>query len=304
MALTLVEALKLAPDAITQAVIAEFAEGEIMRNIPFKSITGSGEHYNQEHALPGIGFRGINEAYDESTGVVNPESEPLRIAGGDLDVDVALVKMKGQSERTVQERMKVKALRMAWEHAFIKGDSAIDPRQFDGLQKRVTGSQLVSNAAAGGALSLAKLDQLISQVEQPTGLIMSRRMRDRLTAASRSTSVGGFISFETDGMGQKVAAYGGLPIMVDSISNPVLPFTETSPDGSSSTACTSIYCVSFGDLMMTGIQNTAGIEVRDLGELDSKPVFRTRVEWLNAFAIYNGYAVARLAGVTDVAVVA
>lgn len=302
MALTLVEALKIAPDPITAAVIAEFAEGEIMRNIPFKSIVGSGEHYNREHALPGVGFRGINEAYDESTGVLNPESEPLRIAGGDLDVDVALVKMKGQNERTIQERMKVKALRMAWEHAFIKGDSAIDPRQFDGLQKRVTGSQLISNADAGGALSLAKLDQLISQVEQPTHLIMSRRMRDRMTAASRTTGVGGFVSFEADGMGQKMATYGGMPILVDSISNPVLPFTETSPDGSSSTACSSIYCISFGEMMVTGIQNTAGIEVRDLGELDSKPVYRTRVEWLNAFAIYNGFAIARLYGVTDAAV--
>lgn len=309
MALTLLESAKLAQDPLKRAVIEEFAAGDVLGTVPFANEEGTGVHYNKEQALPGVGFRGFNEGFSESTGILNPESEAFKIFGGDLDVDSALVAMKGAAIRTVHERMKVKALRLNWEYQFIKGDAAAsDNKGFDGLQKRVTGSQLISNAAAGAALSLANLDSLISQVESPTHLIMSKTMRDRLTAASRSTSLSGFINYEQDEFGRKLPFYGGLPILVDSISNPILTFTETSPDGSSSTACTSIYCVSFGDMMVTGIQGRNpsggfGIDVRDLGELDSQPVYRTRVDWNCSFAIYNGYSVARLYGITNAAVV-
>lgn len=303
MALNLLEMKKTVEDPLTVAVIEEFSTGDIMATIPFEAITGSGVFYNRQSSLPGVAFRGINEAYTEGTGVLNPQSEALKICGGDLDVDTALVKMGGSSVRTSHERMKLENIRMTWEQKFIKGDSSVDPREFDGLQKRVTGSQLISNADAGGALSLAKLDQLISQTKKPTNLIMSRLMRDRLTAASRGVSIGGYITYDQDQFGRKLAFYGGLPILIDDVSNPVLPFNETSPDGSSSTACTSIYCVSFGPQMLTGIQNGVP-EARDLGEVQDAPVYRTRVEWLNAFAIYNGYSVARLAGITNTAVVA
>jgi hypothetical protein len=51
-----------------------------------------------------------------------------------------------------------------------------------------------------------------------------------------------------------------------------------------------------------GIQNQ-GVDVRDLGELETKPVLRTRVEWYAGIACYSGKAMARLRGVKDVAVV-
>lgn len=302
MALNLLEYKKTVQDPLQAAIIEELTEGQVMATIPFENITGSGVFYNREDTLPGVSFRGFNEAYAESTGVINPQSDPLKIFGGDLDVDKALIAMYGPSRRTSEERMKVKALRLTWEQTFIKGDSATNPRQFDGLQKRVTGSQLISNNVAGAALSLAKLDEAISQVEMPTHIIMSRRMRDRLTAASRNTATGGFVQFEQDEFGRKLPFYAGLPILIDSISNPILPFTETSPDGTSSTSCTSIYVVSFGDRMLTGIQN-GDPQVNDLGEVQDKPVLRTRVEWLNGMAVYNGFSVARLAGITDAAVV-
>jgi hypothetical protein len=308
MAMTLLEMAKSVSDPLTAAVIEEFAEGDIIRNIPFENVNGTGVHYNREESLPGIGYRGINESYDEGTGVLNPQSEALMIAGGDLDVDRALVDMNGPARRTSEERSKVKALRLAWERNFIKGDSSLNPRVPDGLQVRVRGSQLIANSNTGAALSLGKLDTTISQVEDATHIIMSRKMRDLLTAASRGTQTGGYIQYEQDAFGRKVGMYGGLPILIDSVSNPVLPFNETSPDGATSTVCNSIYVVSFGDRKLTGIQGAVngsyGISVRDLGELNTKPVFRTRVDWYNAIAIYNGFSVARLYGILDAPVVA
>lgn len=310
MALTLLEAAKLEQDPLKRAIINEFAAGEIMGSIPFANEDGTGVHYNRVDEMPGVGFRGINEAYDESTGVINPQAEAFKFFGGDLDVDAALVAMKGPVVRQQHEQLKVAALRQAFEYQFIKGDSSLNPRAFDGLQKRITGSQLVENAASGGALSLAKLDSLLSQirVDGSTRLLMSRSVRDRLTAASRSSTIGGFITYETDEFGRKLANYGGVPILTDDVSNPILTYTEAAPDGTGSTF-TSIYAVTFGDMMTTGIQGRNasggyGIDVRDLGELDSKPVYRTRVEWNVSIAIYNGFSVARLAGISDAAVAA
>jgi hypothetical protein len=311
MALTLLEAAKIGnPDPVKNFVINELSEGQILGSIPFADEEGGGVHYSRVESLPGVGFRGLNEAYDESTGVINPESEAFRFYGGDLDVDVTLVAQKGQQIRTAHERLKLQSLRIGFEYNFIKGDSATDPRGFDGLQKRITGSQLVTNVAAGGALSLAKLDSLLSQIRMGpmTYLIMSRAMRDRLTAASRGSSIGGYVVYEPDQFGRKLPQYAGVPILVPDVSSPILPFTETSPDGTT-TASTSIYAVSFGDLEVTGIQgrNPAGgfgVDARDLGEIDSKPVYRTRVDWQCSFAIYNGYSCARLYGITDAAVTA
>ncbi|MDT2287346.1 hypothetical protein P7H17_16695 [Paenibacillus larvae] len=61
--------------------------------------------------MPGVGFRGVNEGYQESTGVVNQLSEGLVIAGGDVDVDRFIVQTRGNvnDQRAIQTQMKTKA---------------------------------------------------------------------------------------------------------------------------------------------------------------------------------------------------
>lgn len=307
MPMTLVEAAKLnSGDVVRAGVIEQFAmASDLLRVIPFMDIPGGSYHYNQEGKLPGVAFRGINEAYSESVGIVNPQVEVLRIAGGDLDVDKALIKMHGPDTRTSHESMKIKALALYLAGKMINGDSLANVREYDGLKNRVTGSQLVSNtgSSAAGALSLAKLDELIDQVDNPTHLVMNKTMRRRLSAAARSTSVGGFITYEIDEFGRKIALYNDLPILIadyDDLGAQVLPFNEAGGNGSGSNA-TSIYCISVGDGMLTGLQNGT-MEVEDLGEIDSKPVLRTRVEWLVGMAALHGRCAARLYSITDAAV--
>jgi len=308
MSLTLVEAAKLATDPIQSAVIEMYARASaILANLPFDTIQGNALKYNREDTLPGIGFRGVNESYTESTGIVNPQTEPLVIAGGDLDVDKFILDTMGMSQRAVQESMKVKALALAWAKAFIKGDSASDPREFDGLQTRLTGNQLIEAGSTDGgdALSLLKLDELIDTVEEPTHLIMNKTMRRRLTVAARTYTIGGFITWEKDAFGQQVAYYNDLPIIIadfDNEGNTILPFTEVGSGGSTATA-TSIYCVSLMPGKVIGIQS-APMEVRDLGELQTKPAMRTRVEWYAGTAMFHGKAAARLRGVSNAAVTA
>jgi hypothetical protein len=46
------------------------------------------------------------------------------------------------------------------------------------------------------------------------------------------------------------------------------------------------------------------MDVRDLGEVDDKPVYRTRVDWLIGLAVMHGRAIARVWGITNAAVTA
>jgi hypothetical protein len=308
MALTLVEASKLyAGDPLRSAIIELYARNsDILRVLPFENIEGNAMRYNREQTLPGIGFRGVNEAYTESTGILNPITEPLLIAGGDLDVDKFIVDTMGMNQRSVHEAMKVKALALKWTETFIKGDQATEPREFDGLQVRCTGGQLIAagSTANGTPLSLAKLDELIDSVENPQYLIMNKTMRRRLTQAARNYTVGGFITYDVDEFGMQVAKYNDLPILIadeDNEGNQILPFTEAATSGTAT--ATSIYCVSFGDGKLMGLQS-GDMSVRDLGELQTKPCYRTRVEWYNGIAVFHGKSASRLWSISDAAVTA
>ncbi len=316
-AITLMEAAKLAlnnGETKRAGVIATFARTSAwLANLPFRNIPGNSYAYDQEGALPGVAFRGVNEAYTASAGIINPASEALRIAGGDLTVDPANVKMFGQGVRATHEQMKVKALAATLTTKLIKGDSTSDPREFDGIQARIStsGSQFVSAGTtdAGDALSLFKLDQLIGLVAGPNKqLWMSKTMIQRLTQAARSTSVGGYITDTKDGFGRQLLMYNGVPLVEAYPENdgtePVV-FDEQgdlagTPGGSSST---SIYCVSLGDGYLSGIQNGI-MEVRDLGESSSSPLLTTRVEWLVGLVAEHPKCIARLGGISNAAVVA
>src|SRR3546814_9206607 len=92
--LTVSEWEKLNPTPLSSGVVEIFAaENPILERLPFINISGNAYKYNIESSLPGVAFRGINEGYPESTGVVNPAVERLTIVGGDSDFDVAQIAM-------------------------------------------------------------------------------------------------------------------------------------------------------------------------------------------------------------------
>lgn len=309
MSLTLIEAAKLYPgDPLRSAIIELYAKSsDILRVLPFDTILGSALRYNQEQTLPGIGFRGINEAYTESTGVINPVTEPLVIAGGDLDVDKFLLDTMGKSQRSVHENMKLKALALAWTKTFIKGDQSTDPKEFDGLQTRIVGDQLITaGATAGGtALSLAKMDEAIDGTENATHILMSKAMRRKFSVAARTATIAGDLRWEKDDFGRQVAIYNDLPIVIvdeDNTGTDILGFNEVCSGGGGVTG-TSLYIVSLGDGKLSGIQGSDP-QVRDLGELQTKSALRTRVEWFNGISVYHPKAAVRLHSIANSAITA
>lgn len=301
MALTLIEAAKLATDMLVRGVIETFAQtSAVLERLPFANIEGNAYRYNIEQALPGIAFRGVNEGFTESTGVVNPKVETLVIGGGDSDVDRFIVQTRSNVNdvRAVHDRLKVKALSLAITRVFFDGDSQANPKEFDGVNKRLSGGTQEFTAGTNGAAltnNQALLDQLIDMVAGvPDVLFMSKAMRREVEKVARASAQ---ISYGLDGFGRRVTEYAGVPIGIietDETGAEILGFDETQ---GSSNVTGSIYAVRFGEEeALWGIQN-GGISARDLGELDTKPVFRTRVEWYLGLVVGHPRSVARLKGI-------
>jgi hypothetical protein len=302
MGMSLLEYSKsVGPNTKRGTIIELFAKNnEILNAMTFENVEGSGVDYNLEAALPGVAFRGINEEYTASAGVINPQHDPLKIAGGTLDVDTALIKMHGSGVRGKHEAMKVKALALKIARNIIKGDSTSDPREFDGLQRRLANDQLICATSGSsdsvGALSLIKLDEAIDQTDNPTAIIMNKKLRRLMTQASRSTTsgIGAHITETIDNWGRQVIKYAGLPILdpgKDNTNVDIIPVTETAGDAGAD--ATSVYVVSFTDGHCEGIQNAA-MEVKDLGLTDSGVIMRTLVEWLMGMALYHPRAATRI----------
>jgi hypothetical protein len=231
----------------------------------------------------------------------------LAIAGGDLDVDTFIVQTEGGARRAIETSMKLKSLALAWAATFFKGDSVASPAAFDGLQRRLIGNQRIANGASanGNALSLSNLDAAIDQTYNPTHLAMSKAMRRRLTQATRNQSIGGIMGQTVDAFGRQVSTYNGLPILeidADNTNTQILGFTEANPGGGSAVG-TSIYVMSLAMDTLCGLQNGLP-RAKDLGEQQSKPAYRTRVEWFSAFALRHPRAATRLWGISNAAVVA
>jgi len=301
MSLTLLEAAKLnSGDVYLQGIVQKFAEtSDLLRVLPFRNISGNSLKYNIEEKLSGVGFRGINESFDESTGILNPQSESLTISGGDFDVDSFIIQTQGSEQRTVQEALKAKALALAWTKTFVKGDSIDNPREFDGLQTRIQGDALLENHATGAGLSLLKLDEAIDNVEGATHILMNKTMRRNLTVAARTQAVGGNITYVLNDFGVQVTYYNDTPILImdkDNNNDDILGFTESDDT-------TSIYVLAIGEGQVEGLQN-GGVTSEDIGQLETKPVYRTRVSWFSTFGIFAPRTACRLSKITNAAVTA
>lgn len=313
MALTLVEAAKLSENDLQRGVIETFIiESAVLDRIPLLTIEGNAYAYNKEGTLPGVEFRAVNAAYSESTGTVVQATESLVILGGDADVDTFIAKTRSNlnDQRAVQTRMKVKAAVIKIQDTFINGDVLVDANAFDGLKKRLTGNQVIT-AATNGLPVLGssdadrhaffdKLDETIAAcIRKPDALYMNKSIRAKIKSSARRLTM---YDQTVDSFGRKIDLYDGIPLLdigTTAAGTDILPQTETV---GSSNVTSSIYAVCFGqdegDAAVTGLTN-GGIDVRDLGEIDAKPVYRTRIEFFCGMATFGGKAAARLQGVLN-----
>lgn len=317
MSLTLEESAKLSEDTLTKGVLETFVQtSPILDRLPFMDIEGNAYAYNEEATLPGMAFRGVNEGYTESTGTVNQKSESLKILGGDADVDRFIQKTRSNlnDQRAEQTALKTKALSYKFQDSFFNGDVDVDPKGFDGLRKRLIGKQVIDAATNGlpivGSSNtdihafLDMLDELLAAVPGINGtngaIYANSAVIRKIGSALRHVSLDAVL--EQDIAGKRSIQWNGIPIL-EAGQNPdgsqILPTTETE---GTATNTSSIYAVKFGqsegDQAVTGLTN-GGVSTEDLGELQEKPVYRTRIEFYVGLGVFGGKAAARLKGVIN-----
>ncbi|MFI1100960.1 major capsid protein [Streptomyces melanogenes] len=267
MSLTLAESAKLSLDQLQRGVIETFVqESPILDRLPLMTVAGNAYRYNEESTLPGVSFRGMNEAYPESTGTLNQRIETLAILGGDADVDKFIVQTRGNlnDQRAVQTAMKVKAASVHFADQFFNGDVEVNPKGFDGLRKRLLGGQILDAKGVGPVANghdfFDALDALVAQVRGISGsngaLYMNAALRAKIESGFRR--LGGAELLSAEIAGKRTTTWKGIPLLdvgqkLDGTD--VLPMTA----GTGGKQTGDIYAVRFGsteaDSGVTGLTN-------------------------------------------------
>ena len=276
--LTLTEASKLSTDMLQKGVIMTMAKSSaVLEKLPFMEIVGNGYAYNLVGELPTIGFRKVNEGYTEGGATVSREVENLVIMGGAVDVDVFIAKTRGNINdiRALQTELKSVATAQTFEKAFFSGDILTDEDGFDGLDARLKKGKGTEIKAE---LTLDALNELLDAVVNGADVLyMSKKMRRKVLALLQASNH--YIENGTDAFGRMVTMYGGIEIRA--IEDSLIPEGK-------------IYAVKFGqEQYVSGLTN-GGIVVRDLGELETKPVYRTRIEFFCGLAVFHNKSFAVL----------
>lgn len=301
-------------------ILQTFAQASpLLAAMPLVSIAGNSYAWTREANLGSVAFRAVNSALTESAGAVETRSVALKIIGGDLDVDNFLIQAHGPATRSAHETMKATLLAQTVAYQIIKGSTTAaggataDANGFDGLQVRYGGGfgsnavvdggenadQILSNSGASDALSIKDLDAAIQSVDNPTHILMAKKMKVNMMAFLRNSSA---VTMTKDEFGRLITTYNGLPILEADVLGTSsglqqLGFNENND------STTSIYVLNLSDMGLHMVQN-GGVQVRDLGEQDSKPVHRTRVEWYCNVVDAHPRCVARLYNIADATAVA
>lgn len=323
MALTLLEAaIQQRADPLQGAFVQMFDEySPIFNLLPMTKIDGRFYDYERVVTLPTQAWRPVNGTITESTGVVNPFREYLKILSGQAEVDMALVRTSPRKANELMERqikLHTQAAMNEFTRAFFEGSELNSAHEMVGLRPRLSGTQLILQASGGGTLTLAKLNDLIDAVpfstRQETGmkrgeglrkvLFMNRTLRRKITTLIEATSGAQHIMVEKDNFGRYVERYRDADIVVveqTGTGTTTLDFDEDPGDGASDTA--SIYAVAMGEDLVHGIHNNSGNNILAIDRyekpLEERPRFMTRFEGYFGMAIDHPKAAARLYGITN-----
>ena len=293
MAITLAEASKLSNDTLLSGVIETIAqESPILQRLPFIEIVGNGLTYNREGTAPSASFYDVGDTWDEDTPTFTQITASLKILGGDADIDNFLKATRSniQDMEAAVVQLKARAVQSLFDDTFVNGDTSVDAGSFDGVGKMAGGGQTVSMGTNGASLSLAKLDELVDKVRggKPDLLLMSRRSRRSLNILARTS--GSFLEADRDQFGNMLQYYDGIPIGLND-------YIGDADTVGTSTDCSTVYAMQFGEGAMTGLTAPGGLTVERVGSLETKDASRIRVKWYAGLALFNTVKLAKLTGV-------
>jgi hypothetical protein len=233
MAVTLAQAKLNTQDDIQAGVIDEFRKSSyILDNLTFDDAVTPGTNgatltygYTRLITQPTAAFREINSEYTTQEVTKDRYTVELKPFGGSFAIDRIVANTGGLvDEVNLQVQQKVKAAKALFHDTIINGDSAIDAKSFDGLNKAITGSSTEFNKATYIDLStstaldtnykefLDLLDEFLSNLDgTPTFLGGNSKLITKIKAVARRA---GYLTQSEDAFGKKVDAYDGI-VLID-----------------------------------------------------------------------------------------
>lgn len=303
-ALTVADSARLSQDVLMQGVYESVLDvSDLALVLPYIHIVGNALTYNREVTPGSVLWRAPLATWSEDTSQFEQVTTPLKIVGGDADVDSFLAQSRSNVNdiRATIIMLKARAQYHEWERAMVHGSGAGDECQ--GLATLIAANpaqELDAGAIApNDELDLVKLDLLIDTVRggKPDVLLMNRRARRWLKELRRRASS----TLDTMEMfGRRIDSYDGIPIAVDDY----ISDTETKGGG---TTETSIYALRLGEenagfaAIYNGGETGEIIQIEDIGTLETKDAKRARVKSYVNTVLFDERSAARLYGLTGIA---
>lgn len=231
MAITLAEAKKNVQDHLTLGVIDEFRKNNfLLDNLTFDDVvspTGGGATltygYTRLITQPTAQFRAVNEEYTSQEVSKQRYNVDLKVFGGAFEIDRIIAGMGGiVSEVQLQMQQKIKAAQALFNDTVINGDSAVDAKAFDGLEKALTGSSTeykpgtidlsTSDAVTENYVAfLDELDEFLMGLDgTPSAILGNTKLIAKIRAAARRA--GTYTTTRND-FGGQVESYNGIPLV-------------------------------------------------------------------------------------------
>lgn len=265
MAVTLADAKRNVQDDLQMGVIDEFQKSNFLfNNLIFDdcvSPTGGGATLTYGYARlltqPTAQFREVNTEYTPHEVSKQRHTVDLKVFGGSFSIDRIIAGMGGIiNEVTLQMQQKIKAASALFNDTVINGDSAVDSKAFDGLEKALTGSSteyipgsvidLSSSAAidTNYKVFLDELDEFLMGLDgTPSFIGGNLKLIAKIRACARRA---GMYQTAKNDFGQQVESYNSIPL-VDLGAKAGTNDTIVSISNDSATKGeTSLYAVRFG----------------------------------------------------------
>jgi hypothetical protein len=318
MPVTLEQAKVAMHDKVDQQVVDEFRRSSLLLDrLIFDDAVSPGTggstltYGYQRLKTPAVAqFRNINEEYQPQEADREDIYVKLKIFGGAFEIDRVIHDTSGQiNETQFQLQQKIIGASNLFHYTVINGDSAVDSKAFDGLNKALAGSSTELNAddvldvSTSAAIESDKfalldaIDNFLAELDgRPTMLMGNGKLITKIKSVARRA---GYLTQSEDAFGRTVQAYDGIPL-VDlgyfvQVSGgvpttvPVVPIVNRTINSQNVTGLTDLYAVSIGLDGFHGVTVTGNAVIRTyLPDFNSPgAVKKGEVEMVAAIALKN-----------------
>ena len=169
-------------------------------------------------------FRALGVDYDPDNEQPLTDTVTLKFLGGAFEADLEVARAFGQNAGSVanwteqQIAQKLNAIKNGFAKYFIQGDSSMDTKQFDGLNKKISTGQVNNSAITvnwteAGTLAVEK------ELNKVIGKIVPKRPNVILTNSEGKAMLRTLNSYRNRGVeavevnGRKYDAYMGIPVV-------------------------------------------------------------------------------------------